>query len=86
VARKRKKPDGPPVGDRFQKLVDLARSLGLPDGAFDDDLEDAANREAELIFELMTSESLYRQLEFLYLHGFDLGRLEELIRERSTDQ
>ena len=77
---KRKTKGGPSLDD----LVKLASELKLPEGAFDGDLRDAADDEANLIYDNVKEEALYEQLEFLHMHGFQLGRLEELIREHAV--
>lgn len=75
-----------PTEPTYQSLAKLAADLGMPDGALDGDLQDAADEEAQLIYELIKDESLEDQLEFLYLHGFQMGRLEEIIREYAAEQ
>ncbi len=81
---KRKKPE-PKAVPSIDELVSLAKKVGLPAGAFDGDLEDACDDEAEIMKENVKSESLGEQLQFLHMHGYQLGRLAELIRELAKE-
>lgn len=82
---KRKKPkqsDGPTL----HELTALAQHLELPAGVFDGDLRDAADDEADMIYEDAQNSTLREQLEFLHMHGYQLGRLEEIIREYAAEE
>lgn len=85
----RKKKAAPVETLTLSKLCKIAEEIGLPEGVFDGDLEDACDDEAELMKENIKSDTLYEQLEFLYLHGFQLNRLEQMIhglaKEDRTD-
>ncbi len=76
--KKPAKPD-PMIDDQIEDLVELWQKRNLPDGALEDDLQDACNDEAELIMENMRSESLFEQLKFLHMHGYGIEEIKELI-------
>lgn len=88
MAKKKPRPKKQPdltVADRIEDLVELAGKLNLPDGSFDDELEDACNTDAKLAKESIQESGLFEQLEFLYARGYEVARLEELIREMAAE-
>ncbi len=82
--RSRPKSDEPTIAQQIEDLVALARDANLPEGAFDGDIEDACNMEALMMMEETKESNLRDQLEFLHQHGFQIGRLAELIREAAN--
>lgn len=87
MARKKKNPPGEPTLDeQIAELVTLAESLDLPDDALDGDLHDAAEEEAELIYEGIVEDTLHEQLKFLAMHGWHLSRLAEMLREAAKNK
>jgi hypothetical protein len=62
-------------------LAKLCQSLNVPDEAFDGDLRDAADDAAELIFETVKGQDWDEKFQFLMDHGFQPGRLQQLIEE-----
>lgn len=64
-----------------EKLAELFDNLSVPENALQGDLRDAADSEADLIYDDVKNENVEEQIQFLYLHGFGLARLEEIIRE-----
>jgi len=75
----------PTTDETIGILVKLAESNGFDPEILDGEIRSAAEDEAELIYENTKSESLRRQLEFLFFHGYALGRLREIITNKSTD-
>jgi len=69
--------------DDVSTLLELAEELHLPDGAFEEEIQDQADSGAKIIAENVMSESLMGQLEYLIQHGYGISRLAELIREYS---
>jgi hypothetical protein len=67
--------------DRLSELLELAQELKMPEDALNGDIEDAADTAAEIMAENVKSGTMLGKLEFLWSHGFQPGRLEELIRE-----
>lgn len=67
--------------EQLEDLAELAASLNVPDDAFEGDLRDAADMEADKLFDGIKDAVLLDKLEFLWLSGYQLGRLRELIEE-----
>ena len=82
MAKKQKKT----ATESLEDLVEYAHKLRLPDGAFDGDLQDAADMDAELAYETVKDAVLLEQLEFLYLRGWQLVRLKEMIKELAEEK
>jgi hypothetical protein len=80
VAKKKAKPERRPA-DQLRDLEALVCQLNLPADFIDDDLRDCADEEAMLIYENVRNAGMEEKLAFLYHHGYELGRLEELIQE-----
>lgn len=76
----------PSLEDKLFDLEELYHALGVEGDALLGEVEDAAEVEAALIVENIMSESVFERLKFLYLHGYELGRLEEIIRELKSNQ
>jgi hypothetical protein len=74
-----------PLDHSLADLVELAEATGFDPDILDEELEAAADDERDMILENVRSESLHRRLEFLYFHGYALGRLEEIIKKKNTD-
>ncbi len=67
--------------DDVSDLLELAQQVNLPDGFFDGDVQDECESDAKILAKKINSGTLMEQLEFLIEHGYQKGRLEELIRE-----
>lgn len=83
MAKRKAKAEPEPT---LESLTALWDKLGLPEDAFVGDLEDACDDEAAMMFENIKAETIREQLYFLYLHGFALKRLEELINEYAAEK
>ncbi len=68
-----------------EQLEDLALE-GAPDGVLDDELEDAAMADMRMELEDIQGRVLLDQLDYLYMRGYDVGRLRQLIKEAKRDQ
>ncbi len=69
----------------LKELAELAGKLNLADDALDGDLRDAADEEANLIYDNIKDAVMLEKLEFLYMHGYQLGRLREIIEELAAE-
>lgn len=67
------------------ELVAFATETKLDLEVFDNCVEDAADSERDLIVENVKSEGLRGIIEFLWTHGYQPGRIEEIIRNGSDD-
>lgn len=72
--------------ERLEDLSQLWGKLNLPDDAFNGDLRDAADEEADLIYENIKESVALEKLEFLYIHGWEIGRLEQMVREWKKEE
>ncbi|MCI0462479.1 MAG: hypothetical protein L0Z62_36475 [Gemmataceae bacterium] len=72
--------------EQLEDLSELAGKLNAPDGFLDDELQDACDADARLTFEEIRRSILLDQLEFLYLRGYQVGRLRELIEEATKKE
>lgn len=71
------------LGNEIQRLTELAESLNVPEDIFDGEIDDIAQDEAKRLADIMKNESWRRKLNYLYMGGFAIGRLEEFIQEAS---
>lgn len=76
MARKRKQPAS---STPLEMLEDLAEA-GAPEGVLDDELEDVARAEMELMLENLKDCVLLDQLQYLYEHGYTVERLRQLLQ------
>lgn len=73
------------AGLTIADLVTLAEETGFDPEILAEDLEEAADLERDLTLEGVRESDLREQLMFLWRNGWELGRLEEIIRKKSAD-
>jgi hypothetical protein len=66
-----------------EELKDIASSASLPEGALDDELYDACQKDARLAHEDVCGKTLLDQLTFLWERGYHPVRLREIVKELS---
>lgn len=66
-----------------EDVLELANGLTFLDGALDDELDDVCQTEALLAAEAIKGAVLWDQIEYLYLRGYSLDRIAEIIRENA---
>lgn len=81
AAKRKKKPDPEKRADDVSDLLELAEKVNLPEGYLENEVHDACDEAAILMQQTIMAGTLMGQLEFLMDHGYQPGRLKELIEE-----
>ncbi len=81
----KKKRTEAPSEDTLAAVVELAVVSGFDVEILDDCIRDAADLEADMIYDNAKSESLSAQLEFLHMHGYAISRLRQIVEKKSDD-
>ncbi len=77
------------VSSTSEKADDLASELsGYPDAddILDDELRDACDMEADMAYEEITNDSIKNKIVYLYLRGWTMERIKEIVEEESKNR
>lgn len=74
------------TSESLEDIAELAGKLNVPDDALDGDLRDACDDDADMAYQEIKESVWLDKLNFLYLHGFSISRLREIVVELGSNE